>query len=376
MTTRSLAWALLAAFLAGCGRESSPVATHARILEGHEAELGAARPAILPRWDADRVAEFWGWRHTPNMEHDWVSYFRRAPSTSYRQNWIEHADGGFHMRTNGLGLREDAELPLDPDLRILVLGDSHTDGVVPNSESYANQLELLLSEGTAAGTVDVVNAGVGLYTFPNYLGATLKFLPLEPDVVIVGAFGGNDFGEVIRPWLALSDQRIEPPGEDYSRRLTRARAVEHEGERGAETLAQGFNQLAYFAESPERMETALEAAEAYLNETRAICERIEARLLVLLIPSPLDGDAETFETIHGRTAQALGLGPEDLSLNDGLADRFLGRLRDAGFETLDGREVLRGRPGAQYWRRDQHLNTEGHRLLAEALAQVLGPPIR
>lgn len=58
--------------------------------------------------------------------------------------WQEHPKGAIRLAVNNLGFREDSDTKRQKDLetyRILVTGDSHMDGVVYNSESFANRKE-------------------------------------------------------------------------------------------------------------------------------------------------------------------------------------------------------------------------------------------
>jgi hypothetical protein len=82
-----------------------------------------------------------------------------------------------------------------PALRILVTGDSHTDGVCNNSESFTNLLEAELSAAHPGEAIEALNAGKGAYSFYNYLGVLERLLPLRPDVFVVAVYGGNDFVE-------------------------------------------------------------------------------------------------------------------------------------------------------------------------------------
>ena len=108
-------------------------------------------------------------------EYDAWSYFRHKPSQRLRLPLAEHDGGSFECSTNSLGLREDAELAAArPDLRILVTGDSHTDGVCENRESYANRLEASLLVDRPGKCVEVLNAGTGGFSFHNYLGVLEK----------------------------------------------------------------------------------------------------------------------------------------------------------------------------------------------------------
>src|SRR5690606_18882269 len=89
-------------------------------------------------------------------------YFSRAPNLEVRVPWPEHPNGEYVMRTNALGMREDEEVdPCRPDLRILVTGDSHTDGICANSESFCNRLEARLAAEDGGRTVEALNAAAG-----------------------------------------------------------------------------------------------------------------------------------------------------------------------------------------------------------------------
>ena len=76
---------------------------------------------------------------------DELSYMRHIPNRDDPIRMKEVPNGVWSMRTNALGLREDAEpLAAKPDLRILVTGDSHTDGVCENRDSFPHVLQRAL----------------------------------------------------------------------------------------------------------------------------------------------------------------------------------------------------------------------------------------
>src|SRR5579884_2355866 len=66
-------------------------------------------------------------------------------------DWPEHPDHRIELRTNNLGFRDNADTVAEKKpgtTRILFIGDSQTDGVVNNRESFVSLLE---SKLTAAG---------------------------------------------------------------------------------------------------------------------------------------------------------------------------------------------------------------------------------
>lgn len=109
--------------------------------------------------------------------------------------WHTSVDGHWKFVTNSKGLRDSREFPYDKPagtLRVLVLGDSHTQGYeVRQDATYAAVLEHYLDRyGMQA---EVLNAGVSGFSTAE----ELAFLENEgyryhPDVVVIG-FYANDF---------------------------------------------------------------------------------------------------------------------------------------------------------------------------------------
>ena len=266
-------------------------------------------------------------------------------------------------------MREDTEPALAaPDVRVLVTGDSHTDGVCANAENFTTLVEEQLRAPDPQRTVEVLNAGTGYYTFPNYLGVLVKYLELEPDAFVICVYGGNDFGSMGRVVYTLRDHEFPeaPPG--YRDSLMAAQRVEVSGRSGRQSLAQGFNQLAFLAAFPEMEAFVLEEALRYTRAIAELCDERGIRFLVVYLPPPSDVQPEAFAPIHGPVAEALGLEPADLASTDRIATAYLEGLAAARIDSLDLRPVLAGLDDLAYWRTDEHLNLLGHRVLAEHLA--------
>jgi GDSL-like lipase/acylhydrolase family protein len=117
--------------------------------------------------------------------------------------WHTSADGSWHFVTNSKGFRDTREFAYAKPpgtLRILVLGDSHTQGYeVRQDATYAAVAERFLSyRGTRA---EAINAGVSGYSTAE----ALVFLENEgykyhPDVVVLG-FYANDFEDNLKAGL-------------------------------------------------------------------------------------------------------------------------------------------------------------------------------
>ena len=154
----------------------------------------------------------------------------------------EHPRGYVEVRRNRQSLREDSEVPWQPPpgtRRIVCVGDSHTDGVCWNEESYPNRLEARLnathhanspqssppqssSQPREAGEVrpdgasnelagrrfDVVNAGFGPSSPYQQLWAYERVhRRLRPDLLIVSFYAGNDLADLLRTDLPVRLER-------------------------------------------------------------------------------------------------------------------------------------------------------------------------
>lgn len=125
---------------------------------------------------------------------------QRAANDSILWELQPNLDTLFKFRkfsTNSLGMR-DIEYPMikpGKTKRIVVIGDSFAMGSgVHDQENYSSVLECLFDNELADFKVEVLNFGVGGYGLRNY-DAVLrnKAMNFDPDLVIVGFCGGNDF---------------------------------------------------------------------------------------------------------------------------------------------------------------------------------------
>ena len=131
----------------------------------------------------------------------------------------EHPNGTIVVRRNECGFREDVETPITkPDgvFRILVLGDSHTDGVCFNDECYANRLETALNSAELGRRFEVINAGQ--VTFSPYQEWWLYEKVgrgFAPDLVIVGMYAGNDYWDLMQRGDRV---HLQPHGDGFEHR--------------------------------------------------------------------------------------------------------------------------------------------------------------
>jgi hypothetical protein len=130
------------------------------------------------------------------------------PNAEFRHT---SADGSWKFVTNGKGLRDRREFPYAKPagtLRVLALGDSHTQGYEVRQEAtYSAALERYLARRGV--TAEVLNAGVSGFSTAE----ALAYLENEghkyqPDVVVLG-FYANDFEDNLKAGLfALEDGKL------------------------------------------------------------------------------------------------------------------------------------------------------------------------
>lgn len=172
-----------------------------------------------------------GWVKTPNMEGE----FRRG-------------DVNIHEKMNSKGLR-DAEYEYEKPagtVRILVLGDSFTEGYDVNIENvFTEILEQKLNKELSAVTgsrYEVINAGTGGYsTDQEYLFYKLEGYKYNPDVVIMMTYAANDiwyniesrYGNYHKPLYMIKEDTLllmntplpEPKKQEFIKNLFRDMAL-------------------------------------------------------------------------------------------------------------------------------------------------------
>ena len=109
-------------------------------------------------------------------------------------------DGRWEFRTNAQGFRNDRDFLLSRQpgtLRILAVGDSHTEGFEVSQEAtYSVRLEKLLAE--SGKQAEVYNTGVsGFGTAEELVFLENSGLSYHPDIVVLGFFR-NDFGDNLK----------------------------------------------------------------------------------------------------------------------------------------------------------------------------------
>jgi len=313
------------------------------------------------------------------------------------------------IHINALGYRgEDFTFDKGDRRRILVIGDSQTFGWgVEDWETYSYRLQQLLSKKFPSGHLQVINAGFAACYSPDtyYLYLKREGLALEPDLVIVGIFVGNDLDSA----AAFENEWTEQDAAGLPLRI-RGRTSQVVGNLllpreiplryrlpvvSRSHLFQGLVQIwwnlrpklanwqAYLplvqvramAVAPDRLEEQVPPIYRlhYTDQTENVMNRVqwlllgmkqlasEARvpLYVLLIPE----QSQLLENAYS------GL-PADVGKPQRLLGQFFERER---IKYLDLLPLLRGKAAGRplYFPADRHWNQLGHQLAADALADFV-----
>jgi GDSL-like Lipase/Acylhydrolase family len=331
-----------------------------------------SRPASGPwRWwlPEETVAQVFP-LDSPVQAYDPHSFFRHLAGLDLSVTLREHADGKMVLRTNSLGLREDDEVrAVRPDLRVLVTGDSHTDGACDNSESFAHRLEASLARARPEKSVEVLNAGKGGYHFFNYRGVLERFRGLEPHVFLVVVYGGNDFEEQLPVHHLFAGTERPPGAERYLEKVDAAVRIHP-------SPAQGLLACKYFQQNPDQVDVALSSALALCEEIASVAASRGTAAMFAYLPPPYAPAPPEFRSVVERMTTSLDLVGPHLAVFDRMADRFLDGLALRRIPALDLRPVFREEKQLLYWHADHHLNVAGHAVVARALEPFVAAAAR
>ena len=311
-------------------------------------------------------------------QYDPQTYVRRPPNLNLPNPWKEHARGIFRVRTNSLGMRDVAEpSAVKPDLRILVTGDSHSEGVCNTFETYTKVLQLFLSKAHRGKRIEALNAAKGSFTFYSYLGTLEKFLYLEPDVFLIGVYGPNDFEEILPLFHFFEGTPRKPGAAGYWNLIEKALAID------TAWLAQDGLSLKFFQQYPAEIPVALAAAQAALLDVEELCRANGILLGVVYIPGFFDtvrrsGASEPeLDALSARLYDALELAPGDVGVHDRMADELLAYLAQRKIPVLDARQLFAGQKRRFFWREDHHIDVDAQRAIGAALVpfvEAMSPP--
>lgn len=299
------------------------------------------------------------------------------------------------VRINSLGYRDDEfERSKSGRFRILAIGDSFTFGYgCTADEAYPNVIEARLNDALGPGRTEVINAGFAACNYPDtyYLYLKERGLALDPDLILVGLFVGNDLdhdlaGEHV--WPRVDDAGLPLKIENTLFRvddgywvsrtpILRYRFPVVRNSHLAQLIISAikrarpadapmlFNRWMYRRDYAERTLNAVDKVATLLGATADLAEARGIPIVFVIIPAR--------EQIHPELYD-FGSHPFMAGHDLDKPQRILGRIfEERGLTSLDLLPVVReaSREGPLYYHLDQHWNCRGQRVAGEAIASFL-----
>jgi hypothetical protein len=142
---------------------------------------------------------------------DPILHHRLIPGARARQKTTEF-DAAYEINSLGLRGPEISRVKPAGTKRLLILGDSFTEGVgVNGNETYASRLQVLLDESRLPSRWQVINAGVASYSpLLEYVYLKHSGLALQPDLVMLALDLSDVFDDVQYERLAEIDATMAP----------------------------------------------------------------------------------------------------------------------------------------------------------------------
>jgi hypothetical protein len=300
-------------------------------------------------------------------EADWyreddIVGFVHQPNAKRVRDWPEHPKGEIVFKTNNMGFREDSETSTEKAagvVRVLVTGDSHTDGVVYNDESFPNRLEAILNAEAGQSRFEVINGGSGYYGPLQYYRFAKKYFSLKPDIYIVAIYMGND---ILDAAALVEQQEGGNKRPDGYYELLKSQASLRAG-----AVWQGLNQIYYFKTFPHMVDKSLDRTANLFAKIKDLCDEQDIPLLVVLIPTKVDVEWASDREVLDQIKAGLSLSDDDVRLNERIKDRLAQRLAAMGIDYVDVLDDMRNDGRKMFWISDYHLDVSGHELIARKL---------
>jgi hypothetical protein len=355
--------------------------------------------------DYDRVY----WVHHPIIGHV------HPANLNIEIPFPEHPGGKFQLLTNNQGLREDGETHFQKQagvLRLLILGDSHTDGTVNSAETYPNVLEDLLNDQGEA--VEVLNAGVSGYSpLQEFLWFHVFGKRYRADIVMIGLYMGNDLAELeeFQQLSVTGDGLVYLDGQPLeSRRRSLGEWLDDTLKRsylylllqqglpkilghGAGSIPeqafrvcrgcywQSLYQSYRFKSSESDLDEAVDHLKVVLSDLSQEVDANGGRLVVVLIPTKRQVEgSQAGGAQFNQAADILGLSSGQRFFDDVALNSVKALGKSQGWEIVDLLPFLRQQflqsGGPLYYETDWHLNLAGHRQVARGLLEYFSSTLK
>ena len=332
------------------------------------------RPALEPL-DPDEPLPLRPWRreqaarvYPQLLEHGRVWKFdkllgaQRRPGARAFVKHQEHPDGGFEVAFNSRG-HKDRELLEHADWRVVLTGDSQTEGVCGVEESFAQRLEARLRASFQGRAVEVVNAGIGGSNPWTYLGVLETTEDLRVDAFLPVFYGGNDFSGAVGLERVLRERGA--PNAAYRQDWRTLQPQLPVGLGPVELV-----QATYFDRNPEDEAYAVAAWVSLAVEMERHCRARGIAFRPVYMPPPIQGMPLGYAAERTALREQAPELLELIAVSDRLADAWIAALQEHDIETIDLRAAFATETRKLHWVPDRHLNLQGQEVVTDAL---IGP---
>jgi SGNH hydrolase-like domain, acetyltransferase AlgX len=288
-------------------------------------------------------------------------------------------DWDFRLNSKGFKDVEFEQHKAAGIFRILGIGDSFAFGVVPYSANYLTILKATLRQN--GKNVDVINMGIQGIGPKEYLALLIREgLALEPDMVLLSFFIGNDFKDTRQQRRVLTYSYVLSFLKyvfDLTRKIEGVvvhRAGLYDDNlpvySDAAYLSLEHNRDYIYVKNSRDFERDFDEAISALQRIKAICNRNGIKLSIVIIPDELQVNADLRERLFGEFKIAPGT--VDMELPN---KRLAGALQKQGIDYLDllpdfaaasSRERL-------YRPNDGHWNIRGNAVAAKLITRHVLP---
>lgn len=262
--------------------------------------------------------------------------------------------------------------------RILGIGDSFAYGAVPHGQNYLTLLGARLREDRF--NVEVLNMGIPSTGPKEYLALLLREgLTLQPDMVLLSFFVGNDFTDSQRRWsprrwytysyVASLVHYILVTRRKYDQRLAQKETSYCDDcpffEPATYLQIERTRSSIYLGEDQTWIKL-LQDSMFYLKEIKQICRTRNIDFQVVIIPDEVQVNSSL-------QTQVRSMLPDELQKKWNVTfpiDQFTAALREAkiGYIDLFPQFLEAAKVRTLYKPRDSHWNMAGNRLAAEIIA--------
>lgn len=304
--------------------------------------------------------------------------FIHQSNVEFEVSWPEAQSGKVVYRTNNIGLRED-RATLEQAIvnhRVIVFGDSHTDGVVNNKDSFPHVAEDLLNRSSET-PVEVLNAGIGLSCIRQHAQLLKRLLRLRPCVAVFTVFVGNDYADILHTaaeptlydrWLKHSIILRGLRRLDFSPRMRAERVNRY-------AMWQSMAQAYYFNQHPDSLAHASRMHEELFSSIDSICREHKIVPLVVILPTKYQVEPGSAGEDFASIEHLLGFTPDRKTEEEVSIDlhAILTRLRIPFVDLKERFSAAADSAHARhlFWQADHHLSEYGHAVAGTALADTL-----